>query len=92
MKIQPLPTDRIINVFSDYKEVKENLTDERFSITDDIEKADIIWLSTAFKDFKCEIIYLFISVLSQVQNIPLLISLFLFLSLSSSLPDALLRV
>lgn len=47
----PLPTDRKIRVFVDYPEFP-TLTDSRFELTDDVEKADIIYIREHFKDFK----------------------------------------
>jgi len=41
-----------INVFTDIEAIKENLTDERFVITDNIQTADIRFLMTHFKDYK----------------------------------------
>ena len=49
--VQPLPCDNI-KVYTDYDQIKNNLTDPRFVIVDTIDEADIIWLSTHYKDFK----------------------------------------
>ena len=47
----PLQTDRKIQVFVDYPEFP-TLTDSRFELTDDVEKADIIYIREHFKDFR----------------------------------------
>lgn len=46
-----ISSDRV-NVFTDIQSLKSNLTDERFIIVDDIEKADIRFLMNHFKDYK----------------------------------------
>ena len=46
------PADMKINVFTDYEIVKDKLTNERFQIVNDIEKAHVRWLSVSCKNYK----------------------------------------
>ncbi|CAL4081098.1 unnamed protein product, partial [Meganyctiphanes norvegica] len=52
INIIPLPSDRPIKVYADYRFIREYLTDKRFAITENQEEADILWFSEHFKDFK----------------------------------------
>ena len=42
----------MINVFTDLTGVKENLTDSKFCLVDDISKADVIFIRQHYKDYK----------------------------------------
>ena len=47
----PLPRDRKLRVFVDYPEFPD-LTDDRFELVEDPDKADIIYMREHFKDFR----------------------------------------
>ncbi|CAG2103519.1 unnamed protein product [Medioppia subpectinata] len=47
-----LPQNRKIKVYSHYKYINEYLSHESFEITDSTAEADILWLSSHFKEFK----------------------------------------
>ena len=49
---KPLPTDRRIRVYAEYKHVVDNLKHERFEVVANPKDADILWLTEHFKDFK----------------------------------------
>ena len=49
---KPLPTDRKIRVYAEYKHVVDNLKHERFEVVDNPAQADVLWLTAHFKDFK----------------------------------------
>jgi len=49
--IPPFPMDRSIKVYSEYSFINQNLTHNRFALTDNMAEADILWLSTHFKEF-----------------------------------------
>ena len=49
--IPPLPSDRAIKVYSEYPFINQNLSHPRFSMTDNMADADILWLSSHFKEF-----------------------------------------
>eukprot|EP00092_Neocalanus_flemingeri_P052355 GFUD01061191.1.p1 GENE.GFUD01061191.1~~GFUD01061191.1.p1 ORF type:complete len:449 (-),score=129.92 GFUD01061191.1:18-1364(-) len=49
--IPPLPEDRPIMVYSEYPFINQNLTHPRFALTDNMADADILWLSSHFKEF-----------------------------------------
>jgi len=49
--IPPLPADRPIQVYSEYPFINQNLTHPRFQLTDNMADADVLWLSTHFKEF-----------------------------------------
>jgi len=48
----PLPSDRQIKVYSEYEFINKNLTHPRFVMTDSMADADILWLSSHFKDYE----------------------------------------
>jgi len=50
--VTPLPTDRKIKVYAEYKVIVENLKHPRFEIVHHPADADILWLMEHFKDFK----------------------------------------
>ena len=50
--IPELPRDRKLRVYSEYEFISDNLTHERFEMTDNMADADILWLSSHFKQFK----------------------------------------
>lgn len=50
-KIEELPKDRKIKVYAEYIYIGANLTDARFEIVDDPQEADILWLTSHFKQF-----------------------------------------
>ena len=52
MAVVALPEDRRIRVFSEYEFINKNLTHPRFELTDSMADADILWLSSHFKDFE----------------------------------------
>lgn len=47
-----IPSDKILKVYSEYKYINENLTNNRFVLVDKEEEADILWYTHHFKDFK----------------------------------------
>lgn len=47
-----LPSRRPLKVYAEYDYVRQYLTDERFTVTESREDADILWLMEHFKDFK----------------------------------------
>lgn len=47
-----LPSHRPLKVYAEYDYVRQYLTDERFTVTESREEADILWLMEHFKDFK----------------------------------------
>jgi len=49
---KPLPTDRKIRVYAEYKHVVDNLKHPRFETVANPAEADILWLTEHFKDFK----------------------------------------
>jgi len=50
--IPSLPSDRAIKVYSEYPFINQNLSHPRFSMTDNMADADILWLSSHFKEFE----------------------------------------
>ena len=50
--VRALPEDGKIRVFSEYKFTNKNLPHPRFKLTDSMADADILWLSSHFKDFE----------------------------------------
>ena len=46
-----LPSDRKIKVYAEYEYIRSNLSDPRFELTDNMAEADILWLSSHFKDY-----------------------------------------
>ena len=50
--IPKLPRDRKLRVYSEYEFITNNLTHERFEMTENMADADILWLSSHFKQFK----------------------------------------
>jgi len=50
--IPPLPEDRPIKVFSEYPFINRNLKHPRFVLTNNMADADVLWLSTHFKEFQ----------------------------------------
>ena len=50
--IPKLPRDRKLRVYSEYEFISDNLTHERFEMTDNMADADILWISSHFKQFK----------------------------------------
>ena len=51
VNIPALPTDRQIRVYSEYEFISQNLTHPRFRITDNMADADVLWLSSHFKEY-----------------------------------------
>lgn len=49
--IPPLPADRPIMVYSEYTFINQNLSHPRFGLTDNMADADVLWLSSHFKEF-----------------------------------------
>jgi len=49
--IPSLPTERPILVYSEYPFINQNLTHPRFGLTDNMADADVLWLSSHFKEF-----------------------------------------
>jgi len=49
--IPDLPSNRKIKVYAEYLYIRSNLTDPRFELTENMADADILWLSTHFKDY-----------------------------------------
>ncbi|KAF7664143.1 hypothetical protein LDENG_00188030 [Lucifuga dentata] len=47
-----VPMDKILKVYSEMSQVTQNLTHPRFQLTEDKEKADIIWSFTHIKDYR----------------------------------------
>ncbi|KAM7298335.1 lipase member M-like [Ixodes scapularis] len=47
----PVPTDRKLKVFSEYRYVNEHLTHPSFELTDDEREADILWYNYHFKNY-----------------------------------------
>ncbi|KAI4802867.1 hypothetical protein CesoFtcFv8_026105 [Champsocephalus esox] len=54
VEIQPytVPEDKTLKVYSDLSQVTNNLTHQRFQLTEDKEEADIIWGYTHIKDYR----------------------------------------
>ena len=52
VNIPALPQDRLLRVFSEYEFISNNLSHPRFVMTDNMADADILWLSSHFKQFK----------------------------------------
>uniref|UniRef100_A0A8C3ADZ3 Tubulin tyrosine ligase-like family, member 12 n=1 Tax=Cyclopterus lumpus TaxID=8103 RepID=A0A8C3ADZ3_CYCLU len=52
--IQPfsVPEDKILKVYSDMSQVRNNLTHLRFQLTEEEEEADIVWIYTHIKDYR----------------------------------------
>ena len=50
--VTPLTRDSPVRVFSEYEFIGANLTDPRFTMTDNMADADILWLRTHFKQFR----------------------------------------
>lgn len=48
----PLPTDRKIRVYAEYKYIGQYLKHPRFEMVETKEEADILWITSHFKDFK----------------------------------------
>ncbi|BFZ09676.1 hypothetical protein BsWGS_12715 [Bradybaena similaris] len=51
-EFEGLPRDRNLKVYIDYKELRDQLTDERFDMVDDPLEADILWYCSHFHDFR----------------------------------------
>jgi tubulin--tyrosine ligase-like protein 12 len=51
-ELRPLPTDRKIRVYSEYQVINQNLSHPRFTLTDSMADADILWLTSHFKDYE----------------------------------------
>uniref|UniRef100_A0A1B0DKC7 Uncharacterized protein n=1 Tax=Phlebotomus papatasi TaxID=29031 RepID=A0A1B0DKC7_PHLPP len=47
-----IDANRPLKVYADYSFVQKYLTDEAFEIVDSPEEADVLWLSSHFKDYK----------------------------------------
>ena len=47
-----LPIDRDINVYTTLPHVKQYLKDPRYSMVDNFDEADIVWIRDHFRDFK----------------------------------------
>jgi len=52
VEIPPLPEDRKIKVYSEYEFINRNLTHSRFEIVEGMGDADVLWLTSHFKDFE----------------------------------------
>ena len=52
INVPALPDDRPIKTYVEYTFIRDFLKHERFQLVDDQEEAEILWLSTHFKDFK----------------------------------------
>ncbi|AWO97884.1 putative tubulin--tyrosine ligase-like protein 12 [Scophthalmus maximus] len=54
VEIQPytVPKDKILKVYSEMSQVRNNLTHPQFQLTDDEEEADIIWGYDHIKDYR----------------------------------------
>jgi len=52
VEIPPLPEDRKIKVYSEYEFINRNLTHPRFEIVEGMGDADVLWLTSHFKDFE----------------------------------------
>lgn len=52
VEAEDLPSHRPLKVYAEYEYVCQYLTDERFTLTESKEEADILWLHEHFKDFK----------------------------------------
>ena len=50
--IVDLPKDRKIKVYAEYEFIGANLTHPRFEMVDNMAEADILWLSSHFKEYK----------------------------------------
>ena len=50
--ITPLPADRKIRVYSEYEFINRNLTHPRFEVVEGMADADVLWLTSHFKDFE----------------------------------------
>ncbi|KAK7069751.1 Tubulin--tyrosine ligase-like protein 12 [Halocaridina rubra] len=51
-KVEDLPSDRPVRVYTEYEYIQKYLTDPRFVVTDCREDADILWLVSHFQDFR----------------------------------------
>ena len=51
-EIAPLPSDRKIRVYAEYRFIGQYLKHPRFEMVDNMEEADILWITKHFKDFK----------------------------------------
>ena len=49
---EPLPGDRQIKVYAEYKYIGMHLKHPRFTMVDIPEEADVIWMTTHFKNFR----------------------------------------
>ncbi|XP_054161417.1 tubulin--tyrosine ligase-like protein 12 [Oppia nitens] len=52
MVLPKLPENRKLKVYSQYKYINSYLTNKSFEMTDHLSDADILWLSTHFKEFR----------------------------------------
>merc|ERR1719209_1536820 len=52
VQVEALPSDRRIRVYSEYPFINANLTHPRFELVDSMASADILWLTSHFKDFE----------------------------------------
>uniref|UniRef100_A0A3Q1JTD7 Tubulin--tyrosine ligase-like protein 12 SET-like domain-containing protein n=1 Tax=Anabas testudineus TaxID=64144 RepID=A0A3Q1JTD7_ANATE len=54
VEIQPcaVPKDKILKVYSELSQVRDNLTHPRFQLTEEEEEADIIWAYNHIKDYR----------------------------------------
>ena len=51
VSVPALPADRQIRVYSEYEFISQNLTHPRFQMTENMAEADVLWLSSHFKEF-----------------------------------------
>ena len=51
--IPSLPTDRPIRVYVEYSFIRSHLQSPRFEQVENPDDAEILWLSSHFKDYKC---------------------------------------
>ncbi|XP_040580229.1 tubulin--tyrosine ligase-like protein 12 [Lepeophtheirus salmonis] len=47
-----IPSDRKIKVYAEYEVINNNLKHRQFEIVEDMSNADILWLTSHFKEFK----------------------------------------
>ena len=52
VEISDLPRDRPIRTYVEYVFIREYLKHPRFQFVDNSDEAEILWLSSHFKDFK----------------------------------------
>lgn len=52
IEVPELPMDRPIRTYVEYTFIKDYLKHPRFHLVDDPDVAEILWLSTHFKDYK----------------------------------------